>query len=499
MSLMGADLGTSGCRAAAFDTSGEQIAASACPYPLARSGQGAAELDADLVWSSVCACIADVNSRLKEDTVTALAFAVLGEAVIPVNSDGVVLAHAPLAVDMRAARDADLLGESVGEDRFHEITGQFAHPMLSIAKVRWWYENDPELWSQAAQFLCFGDFAVARLGLPAAIDYTMASRTGAFDLRRRAWSEEILDASLIDRQRLARPVAVGTPLGAIPAPLAEDLGFDASVILVAGAHDQAASMWGSGAVRPGQSSFSLGTSECLTVLAAAREALNGSPFPFYAATDADEHILLAGSPVGGGLLEWLAREFAPEGCTVATLLTEADEDDGAVVVLPYFAGTGMAQNDPGAKGAIVGLTLDTKRGDVVRGILESSGFELAANLELLARLGLEVGDIRVVGGATRTHAAVQRRADAADRRLTIPTVDASTCRGAALIAGCGTGIYASLAEAPGPTGSVTTVEPRVAGSAERAARRATYQDLYPALNSLPQTYHKGNVREHHLN
>ena len=311
MSLMGVDIGTSGCRAVAFDGNLRALAGARGSYPTFCPGPGRAEQNAEFVWAAVEDCIRGVNAQVAGDPVTALAVAAQGEAVLALDAQGVPLGPVPLSFDYRAEAETEVLARTVGRDRLRTLTGQSPHPMLSVVKLAWWHEHEPELWDCAARLCCYGEFAAIRLGVEPAIDYTLAARTGALDLRSRAWSLEVLGALGLTADRLAVPVPCGQPLGHVSGWARAELGFGVPVILVAGAHDQAASLWGSGAVRPGQASFSLGTTDCLTALT--RDAgLAGTPFPYYASDDGADRIALAGNPAGGAALKWFATEFGAE-------------------------------------------------------------------------------------------------------------------------------------------------------------------------------------------
>lgn len=477
MSLLGIDIGTSGCRAVAFAEDGTPLAGAGRRYPTQRPSAGRAEQDAEAIWDAVAACVVEVNGAVGANPVSALAVAAQGETIVALDRHGAPLAPAPLSYDLRASEQAAALARLVGAERVRRVTGQPAHPMYSVAKLAWWRAHEPDLWARAARFVCLGEWVALRLGVEPAIDYTMAARTGALDLAARAWSAEVLGALGVDAARLSPPVPCGTALGHVERETARTLGFTEAVTVVAGAHDQAASMWGAGAVRPDLASFSLGTSECLTVLHDGVGVLPETPFPFYPHDAGSEHVVLAGNPAGGALLEWFEAEFGGD-------LDELDvaDDAGSVLMLPYVAGSGTAQEDPRATGSIVGLTLQTTRGMVLRALLESSGFELAANLKRLAAAGIPAADVLVVGGGARSDAALQVRADAAGRPLTAPAVASATCRGAALLAGVGAAVYPDLAAAPAPAGTPRTFLPRERESTAR--RRAAYERLYPALRVL---------------
>ena len=101
MSLMGIDVGTTGCKVVAFDEAGAVLAEAGREYPLLNPRPGWFELEPDLVWSHICECLMAVNAQLAHDPVSALSISSQGEAVIPVTRDGKVLDNSPVSSDSR--------------------------------------------------------------------------------------------------------------------------------------------------------------------------------------------------------------------------------------------------------------------------------------------------------------------------------------------------------------------------------------------------------------
>jgi xylulokinase len=492
LSLLGVDIGTSGCRAAAFRIDGVALGAAARVYPVARPAPGRAEQDADDVWEAVQACIREVNGAIgSADPVEALAFACQGEAVVAVDDLGRALAPVPVSFDYRAAEETTELAGRVGPRRLRALTGEPTHPMFTVFKLAWWLRHDAGGAGRAHHFLCYGDFAALRLGVEPAIDYTLAARTAALDVHARAWSEEILEATGLTPDRLARPVPCATPLGRVEPPTSRALGFTGSPLLVAGAHDQAAAMWGTGVHRLTQAAFSLGTSDCLSApVADAALRLEESVYPYYPYDDGDVSIVLAGIPSGGSMIGWFLDELAggadSEPADSFQVLYESMADDaGGVLVLPHFAGSGTLDGDADSTGAIVGLTLATTRGQIGRALVEASGFEAGRNLAEWDALGKPVDELRVSGGGARSLRGLTVRAEALARPLVVPAQPSeATVRGAALLAGVGLGVHSSIVDAAATVDVERVVAPDPARAEALDAARARYARLYPALRGM---------------
>lgn len=493
--VLGVDVGTSGCRAAAYDTDLAEVAAATARYPITAPTPDRAEIDADEVWAAVAGCMRKVNAQLAEGPV-AVAVAVQGETVVPVGADGGVLAMAPIAVDMRAVAETATICQAIGVDRIQATTGQPPHPMFSVGKIAW-LRREPQVWQRTAGVHCLGDLIARRLGVEPAIDYTMAARTMAFDAHRGKWSAEILEAAGIPACWMPRAVPVGTELGRIPHDIARDLGFADRPLVVAGAHDQACALWGAGATDPGQAALSLGTSECLTVTVPGWPAnLAASSFPMYRPCASDDWIVLAGIPSGGASLDWLAGLLGSSAAEdpLSQLVSSIPAEPARVLALPHLGGSGTAENDPLSRGAFVGLSHGTSRGELLRALLEASGFETARSVHALTLAGIRITELRVSGGGTASGSTdqagspeqpspVQVRASAAGLPLGVVRGHA-TARGAAMVAGGAVGLYPALNALGASVGPPAWVRPDPGTERWYQQQRQRYALLYPALRPI---------------
>ncbi|WP_020575246.1 FGGY-family carbohydrate kinase [Actinopolymorpha alba] len=484
MSVVGIDLGTSGCRIAAYDRSATELASATRRYPLTRGAPGHVEVDATLVWEAVRGCLLDVNTRLAADPVTAVCVTAQGEAIVPVDADGEALDNAPVSVDLRAVEETEALVSAVGASRLAELTGQPPHPMFSVGKIAWW-RRVPRVWDAATTFTSLSGFVNLCLGVGPAIDYTLAARTMAFDVHAREWSALILEHAGIPLDRLPAAVPVGTVLGRMPEATARGLGFTAPVDVVAGAHDQACAMWGMGVSEPSCAAWSLGTSECLTTVTEGWPGQAVSEgFACYPADDTDRYLLLAGIPSGGSTIDWLVDRFGGE-------YGRLSDRPSQLLVLPHFAGSGTVDNDPLSRGAFLGLTLETTRDEMVRALVEASGYEVARTHDLLAKSGVPINDIRAGGGGA-SPAAVAVRASAANHALTL--VDGhATARGAAFVAGAATGYFGPIAEAGAALRTGDPLVPDATTQSWYAGQRDRHHQLYPLLRDISHAMSEGTT------
>lgn len=495
MSLMGIDVGTTGCKVVAFDESGAVLAQAGREYPLLSPNPGWYELDPEQVWSYIRECLRAVNAQVGHDPVTALSLSSQGEAMVPVTADGTVLANSPVSSDRRNAKQTAEMEAALGRERIFELTGQPMSTIYTLPKLLWWRDNAPEIIEQTWKFLCYVDFVAYKLGVEPVIDYSMAARTLAFDYRTEDWSDELLAAGHVRRDQLSRPLPSGEIIGEIPRSLANELGFRASVKVVTGGHDQPAGALGAGVLQPGTAMLAIGTTEALVaVTEKPRKPMLGYNVSCYHHAAPGRFIALSGNQTGGRLLRWYRDELGAAERAIAAetdrdvydvIIEQIDDAPGDMILLPYFVGSGGLHDDPSATGAIIGLNFDSHRADIVRAILEGLTYEQALCIRLLNEAGVDVKRIRAIGGGSRSERWMQIKADITGLPVSVIHTSEAASLGVAMLAGCATGVYGGLEEAAAQLIKVRkTFYPRHERAAHYQRQLTLYDELYRALRPI---------------
>jgi xylulokinase len=455
------------------------------------------ELDPTEVWDAVKAVIRQTTAAIPADPVRALGISTHGESVVPLDGAGRPLCRFITAIDTRATNEAHWWEERLGRERLFAITGMPLHPMYTVNKLMWLRRRQPELFAAAQRFVCMADFLFTRLGLPPALDYSLAGRTMAFDLSRLAWSEEILGLAGLDPGHLSRPVPAGTALGEIAPVVAEELGLAPAAIAVTGGHDQPSGALGCGAIAAGIVMDSTGTVECVAAasprLVLGPELLRNN-LPIAAHTAPGMYLVLGWVATGGALLRWFRDNFAQAEQAEAAItgksvydliLAQAPAGPAPVLVLPHFIGSGTPSLDPASKGAILGLDLTTTRGQIVKGILDSVTYETKLNLDAMAAAGIAVAELRAFGGGARSPLWLQTKADILGKPVVAMDVTEAPCLGVAILAGVATEVFPSVeAGVAQMVRRGRVYEPNPALHVQYAERAALFGQVYPTLAEL---------------
>jgi xylulokinase len=496
MSYLGLDIGTTGCKAAVFDSQGRLLSLAYREYPLLSPQPGWAEVDSTQVCDDACEVIREAAAASSNDPVRGLGISCQGEAFTPVDAAGRRLANGMVSSDARAVEVMTAFSREFGAQRLYELTGHTPHPMFTIFKLLWLRQQRPEVFAAARRFLCFEDLFHETLGLEPAISWPLAGRTMLFNVRTHQWEPEILRAIDLDPDRLARPVPSGSVVGTIPHSVASRLGLPDGVIVVAGGHDQPCGALGAGVVEPGTAMYASGTVECISPAfdqPHLDERLFKANLCTYDYTLPGRYTTVLFSLTGGNLLRWFRDQWGqPEVAAAAQsgvdpyelLMRAMAPEPTDLLVLPYFTTSGTPYFDPETPGAILGLRLGTSRGEVLRALVEGVALEMRLNLDILDESGLTVRQLRAIGGGAKSTSLLQLKADVLGRPITQLAVTEAGCLGVALLAAAAHRGASPRELVAGwvKTGSAIDPDPRRA--ARYVERFHAYRELYPAIRAM---------------
>lgn len=497
MSLLGIDVGTTGCKVIAFREDGEILAQAYGEYPLIHPQPGWSELDSNVVWENVSNGIREVAAQTKSDPIEAISVASQGEAVTPVWGNCDVLANAITTFDSRTTGICDEILQEISPIEVMQITGMPPSDIHTLAKLVWIQRNDPELYKEVWKFFGYEDFINFRLGVQPVVDYSLAARTMAFDIINKCWSKRMLGLANVDVSILPDTVPSGTIIGEIGTKVSGELNLPKGVVVVAGGHDQPCGALGAGIIRGGEVMDATGTVECIAPAfpepVANQQMIDGN-FSCYPHVVDGLYVTLGFVSSGGVVLRWFRDTFAQAELAEAEasgrdiydiLLDDIPDTPGTAMLLPHFTGSGTPHLDLGSKGAIVGLSLSTTKGELVKSILEGISYEIKQNLTMLEAAGVEINQIRAIGGGAKSEKWLQLKADMFGKKVIALDISEGVCLGTAILAGTAIGKYNSIEEAVSLlVKPQKTYYPREDISQEYDEKSKTYQQIYPALRDI---------------
>jgi xylulokinase len=487
--FLGIDVSTTATKALLTDASGIVRGVAAVEYGFATPQPLWSEQDPALWWDGAVRAVRDVLAQTGVDPAAIGALGLTGQmhGLVLLDARGAVLRPSILWNDQRTQAQCDEIHRRVGRERFVQITGNVALTGFTAPKILWVREHEPELCARAAHMLLPKDYVRLQLTGEYAMDVADGAGTVLMDLRRRAWSDDVLRA--LDIPRAWMPALFEGPqvTGRITLEAAAATGLRIGTPVVAGGGDQAAQAVGVGAVAEGVVALTLGTSGVVfaTTRAPAIDA-DGRLHAFCHAVPGRWHtmgVMLS----AGGSLRWHRDTFAPGVSYDELLAPAAHVAPGAdgLLFLPYLTGERTPHADPTARAAFLGLTVRHGLAHCTRAVLEGVAFGLRDGFELMKVAGLgEIRQVRASGGGARSALWRQVLADVFGCALaTVNTVEGAAY-GAALLAAVGVGEYATIDEACAAVVRVTgaTAPGGAAGVYDEAYAR--FRAAYPALAAV---------------
>jgi gluconokinase len=390
--------------------------------------------------------LADV--QLRGDGAIAIGFSCAMHGLLAVDDHGEPLGPLITWMDRRSAPIAERWRADGTADRLYAKTGAPVHPMLPSCKLRWLAEESPELVARAAKFVSLKELFVFRWTGEWLIDWGIASGTGLWDVRARAWCDEALSAAGVEPSKLSEPAAPTTTRRALRPSIASVLGIQTAIAVVLASSDGALANLGVGAVSDGELALTLGTSGAIRTIVA-EPALDAHGRTFCYAFDDTKFV--AGGPTSsaGAVLAALQALFlselpANERFDAAVALAEkAAPGANGLTVLPFLSGERAPYWLAELRGGFAGLDLSHTRGDVMRASFESVVFALGTVLDALREWIGTVSQIRLSGGLT--HAAFVRQlvADVFACETQLTDQPEASAFGAAMFAGIAVGAVAN--------------------------------------------------------
>lgn len=449
--LVGLDVGTTGARAVAVTPAGEVVAEATAPYPLLAPHPGWSEQRPDDWLAAVRTVLSSVAARLGAE-VTALGLTGQMHGSVFLDAGDRVLRPALLWNDQRTHRQAEAMTARIGERRLLEITGNPALTGFQAPKLLWLRDEEPALHARLAAVLLPKDYVRLWLTGERLTDASDASGTLLLDLRRRTWSDELLDRLELPRAWFPEVLESPEPAGTLRAGVAAELGLRAGTPVAAGAGDNAAAAVGTGVVREGLVSSSVGTSGVVFAHTdVARPDPSGRLHAFCHAVPGAYH-LMGVTLAAGGSLRWWRDLLAEAGGRLdydrlADLAETAPAGSEGLLFLPYLNGERTPHLDPFARGAYFGLNARHGLGHLTRALMEGVVLSLRECLDLMTEAGVRVEEVRVIGGGARHRLWRQLQADVFGLPVRRPVAEEGPAYGAALLAGVAGGVYRDVAEA----------------------------------------------------
>lgn len=451
MNFLSLDVGTTCCKCQLFSESGGILAYKSEEYPLLeRNGEKYVD-------------VAGIFSRVKEmmrfaaarGGFSSMCISTFGESFVLLDKNDNVLFLPMLYTDPRGEEEAEEILQKFGAEELYARVGVLPQSMFSLSKLLWIKKHAPEVFERADKILLICDYLGYLLTGERAVDYGLATRTGAFHIADRAFDRKALSAFGVDVSIFSEPKPTGSIVGKVKKALLRELGITDDVTLVLGSHDQICSALGAGAVRAGDAVDGLGTVECMTAIfdavsADVRMGKQGYPVVPYAVDGLYCTYMFNYS--SGLLVNWFKNALlhgykGKEDSFFSYIEKGMRKEPTGILTLPYFAGAATPYQNINAKGAMLNLTVSASDSDVYKSILEGTAMEMRLNAETVKRYGIRIQSAVATGGGANSRKWLQLKADIQDIPVrALRSSEGGLC-GCAMLQAAATGTAKDLAEA----------------------------------------------------
>lgn len=476
--LLGIDLGTGSAKALLLAIDGTVIAEASHPYPVRSPQPGWAETDPTEWWEAVGNVVRTV---IRDNNASIQAIGLSGQmhGVVLANESGKPLRPAILWADTRSGSELDRYRTLAPH-----LQKQLANPIttgMAGATLLWLQTHEPESYRNARWALQPKDWLRFRLTGEVAAEPSDASGTLLYDVMSDGWAIDVLDALHLRSDWLPDLMPSASIAGSLSAVAAAHLGLQPGLPVIAGAADTAAAMLGSGLLEPGMMQLTVGSGAQIMTPRSQPIVDPHVRTHLYRMALPNQWYTLAAMQNAGLALDWVRSLLGFSWQQVyAEAFTIAPGCEG-LTFLPYLMGERTPHLDPNARGAWVGLGLHHTRLHLMRAALEGVAFAIKQGLEAIAATGVTVPELRLAGGGTLEPIWRQLLADVLQLPLRSVTVSAASARGAAILAGFGSGVYANP-QALSPLSSHShPVMPQSPNAALTDAWER-YRSLYPHLH-----------------
>ena len=484
MLFIGVDLGTSAVKLLLMDENGKICKIVSREYPLYFPHPGWSEQNPEDWFVQSMEGIRELTAACDKSQVQGISFGGQMHGLVALDNQDQVIRPAILWNDGRTGKQTDYLNQVIGKDKLSEYTANIAFAGFTAPKILWMKENEPENFAKICKIMLPKDYLAYKLSGSFCTQYSDASGMLLLDVEHKCWSEEMLGICGITKEQLPKLYESWEVVGTLKKEIAEELGLPESVKVIAGAGDNAAAAVGTATVGDGGCNISLGTSGTLFISSKKFGVDENNALHSFAHADGNYHLmgcmLSAASCNKWWMDEILKTKAYQEEQAGITKLGE-----NRVFYLPYLMGERSPHNDPDARAAFIGMSMDTTREDMTQAVLEGVAFGLRDSLEVARSIGVSPERTKICGGGAKSPLWRKIIANVMNMKVDIIESEEGPGYGAAILAAVGCGVFSSVEEAAKKLVKiVATEEPDPELTAKYEERYQKFRKLYPALKGM---------------
>ena len=486
MLYIGIDLGTSACKLLLVDGSGTVLSEVTKEYPLSFPHPGWSEQNPDDWWRAVTEGIPELLRGFDATQVAGIGAGGQMHGLVALDENDEIIRPAILWNDGRTAKEVDYLNNEIGKGRLSRYTANIAFAGFTAPKLLWMRENEPDNFAKIRKIMLPKDYINYKLTGIHCTDYSDASGTLLLDVEHKRWSWKMCQICGVTEEQLPKPYESWETVGTLKADVAKELGLPESVKVCAGAGDNAAAAVGTGVVGAGGCNISLGTSGTIFISSDKFGVDPNNALHAFAHADGGWH-LMGCMLSAASCNKWWCGDISgtSDYQTEQKPIGKDKLGRNRVFFLPYLMGERSPINDTNARGAFIGMSMDTTRADLTQAVLEGVAFAIRDSFEVAKSLGVDIPRSMICGGGAKSPLWRTILANVLGIPLPLPQTEQGPGYGGAVLAMVGCGAFESVQAACDTlVHAAQTVEPDPELTARYEEQYRKFRRIYPALKNV---------------
>ena len=486
MLYIGIDLGTSAAKLLLMDETGDIQNIVTKEYPLEFPQPGWSQQNPEDWVRAIEEGIPELLKGSDASQVSGIGAGGQMHGLVVLDEEDNVIRPAILWNDGRTAEQVEYLNNEIGKEKLSGYTANIAFAGFTAPKLLWMKQEEPELFAKIAKIMLPKDYINYILSGVHCTDVSDASGMLLFDVKNKCWSREMLDICGVKECQMAKIFESYEPVGTILPEMAKKLGLPETVVIAAGAGDNAAAAVGTGTVGDGACNISLGTSGTIFISSETFGVDANNALHSFAHADGRYHLMgcmLSAASCNKWLMDdiFQTKDYAGEQLPI----TEDKLGINHVFFLPYLMGERSPINDTNARGTFIGMTMDTTRADLTQAVLEGVAFAIRDSFEVAKSLGIDIERSNICGGGAKSPLWKRIFANVLNVKLDIVASEQGPGMGGAMLAMVADGTYPNVnAACEKLVHVVDTIEPEPELVARYEQRYQQFRSIYPACREL---------------
>lgn len=430
---IGVDLGTSSIKLSLINSNGVILNEVSESYPLFQDGLFSEQNPSDW-WNAFETSIDKLLINQNHKDVEGMSFSGQMHGLVMLDEFDKIIRPCILWNDGRSYQETDFINKSFGHDKLNNLTGNIAYAGFTAPKIMWVKNNEKHNFLKINKIMLPKDYLVYRLTGQFVTDYSDASGTLLLDCKNKCWSEEMLKFCDVKSSQLPTLHESYDVIGIINDEF-KNKHHLGDVKVVMGAGDNAAASIGMGVIKQGEVNISLGTSGTIFIPTDHFVKTKKNELHSFANVTGKWH-LMGCILTAASARKWWLEDVLKTNDYQEDELDVKNSNSNGLYFLPYLSGERSPHNDVNARGAFIGLSHNTTKGDMSKAIIEGVSFALKDCLEIAKKEGFSFNKATICGGGSKSNQWCQLMANILN--LNIYVGDGSPSLGAALIAvkGC---------------------------------------------------------------